>query len=126
MEYLPARDAERVSVGNADDLVKSGSSKWLVGSFIDDVDSLRRSHGVEVKWGRHEKGEARRRASACPSSTSLAILVSGSFAFHFPGCPEDVVLGTEGDYVLYGPGVRHTWEALSDSLILTIRWPAGP
>jgi hypothetical protein len=111
-----------VQVGNADEIVRSDQNMWLIGSFVKDDTFLRHSDSVEVKWGRHPKGETRDGVSACSPGTSLAILISGSFLFKFPDGFDNVVLDAQGDYVVYGSDVAHTWEALDDSLILTIRW----
>ena len=35
-------------------------------------------------------------------------------------------LDTPGDYVVWGPGIDHTWIAEADSTMLTIRWPSSP
>lgn len=34
------------------------------------------------------------------------------------------VLAEEGDYVMWGPGIDHTWHADAGSVVLTIRWPS--
>jgi quercetin dioxygenase-like cupin family protein len=57
-------------------------------------------------------------------TTSLAILVQGKFQYRFPEA--EIVLARQGDNVLWPPGVFHTWAAVQDSVILTIRWPSKP
>jgi quercetin dioxygenase-like cupin family protein len=39
---------------------------------------------------------------------------------------ESVLLEREGDYVMWGAGVDHTWRAEEDSIVITIRWPSLP
>jgi hypothetical protein len=33
-------------------------------------------------------------------------------------------LENPGDYIVWGPGVEHTWQAEADSTMLAIRWPS--
>ena len=56
--------------------------------------------------------------------TTLIMLVSGEFRI-------DLTAGTStlrrsGDYVMWGPGIDHSWTALADSTVLTVRWPSAP
>jgi quercetin dioxygenase-like cupin family protein len=37
-----------------------------------------------------------------------------------------VVLTRPGDYVLWGPGVDHSWLAEQESVVVTVRWPSLP
>jgi quercetin dioxygenase-like cupin family protein len=34
-------------------------------------------------------------------------------------------LENPGDYIVWGPGIEHTWQAEEDSTMLTIRWPSS-
>jgi quercetin dioxygenase-like cupin family protein len=36
-----------------------------------------------------------------------------------------VTLEKQGDYAVWGPGIDHSWEALSESIVLTVRWPSA-
>ena len=47
-------------------------------------------------------------------------LISGHFVQKL--ADREVDLAMPGDYVMWGPGVVHAWEALEDSTMLTIRW----
>jgi hypothetical protein len=38
----------------------------------------------------------------------------------------DAALAEPGDYVLWGRGVDHSWEAEQDSVVLIVRWPSVP
>ncbi|WP_410644251.1 signal peptidase I [Amycolatopsis sp. lyj-346] len=118
-------DGERISTGNADFFIDSPVRGWFVGSFLECAAGLRKTRKVEVKWSSHSSGDRRVQLSPGSGSTSLAILVSGKFSFEFPGEePDKIVLTRQGDYVVYGPSVAHNWEALEDSVVITVRWPS--
>ena len=44
--------------------------------------------------------------------------------FHIDGTPHVVTLQKEGDYVVFGPDVVHSWEALDDTVVLSVRFPS--
>jgi quercetin dioxygenase-like cupin family protein len=113
---------DSVYVGNAgtDAALDKG---WLLGHFKD-VGDPRHSEAVEVKWGVHARGERRARWVEGERRTALQVLVSGRFRVEFPG--RDVVLARRGDYVVWGPGVDHSWVAEEESVVLTVRWPSVP
>jgi hypothetical protein len=52
------------------------------------------------------------------------LLVRGSFVLVFPD--REVALRREGDFVMFGPGVAHSYRCLEESLVLTVRWPSVP
>jgi hypothetical protein len=92
---------------------------------------LRETVEVEVKWGVHQAGE-RRPAGWAPAGdcTSLSVLIRGQFTllFRHPAEPLQtaaVTLQREGDYAIWRAGLEHDWQALEDSVILTVRWPAA-
>ena len=93
---------------------------WLLGHFI--PDGPRHSEAVEVKWGIHPAGEARAGWATDETRTTLVMLMRGRFEVELS--TGKVVLGRQGDYVVWGPGVDHTWSAVADSVVLTIRWPS--
>ncbi|MEC4815087.1 MAG: signal peptidase I [Scytonema sp. PMC 1069.18] len=97
---------------------------WFIGHFINPMDSPRSTSDVEVKWTVHKAGEMREEWAMNAEATTLCILIQGRFRLQFPD--EEVILSTEGDYVLWCPKVPHCWAAESDSTILTIRWPSKP
>lgn len=108
--------------GNAS---QDGSSNrgWFIGSFIGD--ELRGTDDVELKWGDHARGERRASWAEGDARTSVTVLVSGRFRIELTD--DSVVLERPGDYLIWGPGAGHTWEAEEDSVVLTVRWPsAGP
>lgn len=55
---------------------------------------------------------------------ALLVLISGRFRMEFPG--RSVLLEEQGDYVVWGQGVDHSWTAEDDSVVLTLRWPSVP
>lgn len=92
---------------------------WFIGPFID-VSALHSAAGVEVKWGVHDAGEIRG-AWGHSDWVTLSVLVSGRFRLQFE--TEEHVLSEPGEYVLWSPGVIHTWVAESACVVLTVRWP---
>ena len=109
-----------VYVGNAgkDATVNRG---WLLGHFMEQ-DDPRRSDAVEVKWGVHPRGEQRAQWVQGEVRTALLVLVTGRFRMEFPG--RSVLLEQQGDYVVWGQGVDHSWFAEDDSVVMTLRWPS--
>jgi len=77
-----------------------------------------------LKWGEHPCGEERTVASASEFERTVTLLLSGEFQVDFPELRKRAILNSPGDYVVFGPGVMHTWKVLSDCRVLTIRWPS--
>jgi hypothetical protein len=96
---------------------------WLLGHFKD-TDDPRHSEALEIKWGVHPPGERRAQWVRGEERTALLVLISGRFRMEFPG--RDVLLTRQGDYVVWGKGVDHSWEAEEASVVLTVRWPSVP
>ncbi|MBW8794243.1 MAG: signal peptidase I [Streptomyces sp.] len=96
---------------------------WLLGHFKEH-DDPRHSDAVEVKWGVHPRGEQRTQWVEGEVRTALLVLVTGRFRMEFPG--RSVLLEEQGDYVVWGRGVDHSWVAEDDSVVLTVRWPSVP
>lgn len=95
---------------------------WVMGHFLTPTDDPRSTPLLEVKWGVHKAGESRQQWAMNVEATTLSILIKGQFCLQFP--EQQVILCHEGDYVLWLPGVPHTWSAEEDSTILTVRWPS--
>lgn len=115
-------DEHDILVGNAA-LDGAGATRgWFVGHFISPPESLHCTEVVEVKWGIHPLGDARPEMAPGASTTTLSVLVSGSFRVLF--LDREVVLSAAGDYVLFPPGVPHGWIADADSVVMTVRWPS--
>lgn len=108
----------KIHSGNAceDGPVRNG---WLVGHFMPDLD-LRKSDDVEIKWGQHAAGETREEWVIDERRMTFLALISGKFTIIFPD--EERTLEAQGDYLMWGPGVDHTWHAEEDSVMLTVRW----
>ena len=99
---------------------------WFVGQFVPAELGLRRQTDVELKWGIHPDGEKRGQPWSHGAGTTIALLVEGGLrvTFHIDGAQEDVMLGAKGDYVIFGPDVVHSWEAVGDAVVLTVRFPS--
>jgi hypothetical protein len=110
------------SRGNANE-DGQGTHGWLLGQFIDPSRGVRHSTDVEVKWGIHLSGDRRAEWTADDQRTTLVILIEGNFVVHLT--EGSAPLSRQGDYVMWGPGIDHSWAALSDSIVLTVRWPSA-
>ncbi|MFE1046708.1 signal peptidase I [Streptomyces olivaceus] len=109
-----------VYAGNAGEDSATGRG-WLLGHFREEGDP-RHSDAVEVKWGVHPRGERRAQWVEGEVRTALLVLVSGRFRVEFPR--RSVLLERQGDYVVWGRGVDHSWFAEDDSVVMTLRWPS--
>ena len=96
---------------------------WILGHFIDQAAGVRSSKDVEVKWGIHPVGDKRSEWTADDRRTTLVVLVEGNFRVDLTA--GSVALEKQGDYAVWGPGIDHSWEALSESIVLTVRWPSA-
>jgi mannose-6-phosphate isomerase-like protein (cupin superfamily) len=113
---------ENVYVGNAT-VDAAGDRGWLLGHFKP-VDDVRHSDDVEIKWGVHRPGDERAEWVTEEKRTALLILISGRFRVEVPG--RSVLLAEQGDYVVWGHGVDHSWYAEEESVVVTVRWPSIP
>jgi hypothetical protein len=109
--------------GNAAEASKD-TRGWFLGHFMPGADNPMRTQDLELKWFVHYKGETRHEWSPPSSVSTLNILIRGHFVLRFPDL--EVPLKQEGDYVLFGPGVAHSFRCEEESLVLTIRWPSNP
>lgn len=101
----------------------AGDRGWLLGHFKP-VGDIRHSDDVEIKWGVHPRGDRRARWATEEKRTALLVLISGRFHVLLPD--RDVVLTEQGDYVVWGHGVDHSWYAEEESVVMTVRWPSIP
>jgi quercetin dioxygenase-like cupin family protein len=98
---------------------------WLVGHFIDPSHgTVRKTTNLEVKWGIHPAGQQRPEWTAGEDRSTLIILVSGKFRVDLS--VSSVTLARQGDYLTWGPGIEHSWQAEDDSIVITVRWPSMP
>ena len=77
---------------------------------------------VKTDDARATEGDARPDWNPDETATTLCLLVSGRFNIHFDS--RLVTLARPGDYAVWGPGIKHRWQALDDSIVLTVRWPS--
>jgi glyoxylate utilization-related uncharacterized protein len=109
--------------GNAnDDGAKNRG--WLLGHFMDPSEGVRSTKDVEVKWGVHPAGDKRAEWTSDDQRTTLLLLVEGNFRIELT--EGSVTMRRQGDYVMWGPGIDHSWEAIADSVVITVRWPSSP
>lgn len=97
---------------------------WLVGRFIEPADDVRSTGDVEVKGGVHPAGDKRPNWTTGDQRTTLLLLVKGKFRVDLT--EGSSVLSEQGDYAMWRSGIDHSWEALTDSVIVTVRWPSTP
>lgn len=97
---------------------------WLLGYFKA-PGQLRHSTDVEVKWGVHPPGDRRAAWATGEVRTALLVLIRGSFDIELRD--RTVLLREPGDYVVWGPGEDHSWQAGGvETVVLTVRWPSLP
>ena len=109
-------------VGQIEDWCKANNIPLDSGRF-----GLRNTSGIEIKWGIYRKDEARKAWAPRSDKTAMSILIRGDFTFEFREADDnakcrEVRLTNQGDYVIWGEDVEHTWKMEEDSEILTIRW----
>ena len=111
--------------GNAEADNVRGSG-WFVGQFVPAEFGPRRQTDVELKWGIHPDGDKRSSPWANRNATTISVLIEGSLkvTFHIEGTEQGVTLRTKGDYVVFGPDVVHSWEAVGDTIVLSVRFPS--
>jgi len=116
-------DPYRFCTGNA---VEEGRHGWFIGQFISADEGLKHQNALELKWGRHLKGERRRGLAEYKVATTICILISGIIRIRAILDEEtnEVTLRTPGDYVIFGPQVPHDWEAEEDCIVLSVRFPS--
>jgi quercetin dioxygenase-like cupin family protein len=96
---------------------------WILGHFIDPAEGVRSSKDVEIKWGIHPAGDKRAEWTTDDQRTTLVFRVSGKFRIDLT--EGSFTLEREGDYLVWGPGIDHSWEAVTDAVIVTVRWPSS-
>ena len=100
---------------------------WFVGQFIPPEIGLRHQTDVELKWAIHPDGDQRTNgAESNRNATTISILIRGTLrtTFEVGGTSHVVTLAEQGDYVIFGPEIVHSWEALGDTLVLSVRFPS--
>jgi D-lyxose ketol-isomerase len=98
---------------------------WMVGHFIDPSHGeVRKTENLEIKWGIHPADEQRVAWTEGEDRSTLVILVSGKFRVDLS--VKSVTLERQGDYLTWGPGIEHSWQAEENSVVITVRWPSIP
>ena len=100
----------------------AGTRGWLVGHFVHPSQGVRSTEAVEVKWAHHQAGDTRSEWTKGDQRTALVILVSGEFRVDVTGGSK--TMNRQGDYIIWGPGIDHSWAAIADSIVVTVRWPS--
>ena len=112
--------------GNA---VIDGVRGWFVGQFVASGHGLRRRDDVELKWQRHPRSETRAGSwVAYRTATTIPILIEGEILIRIrvDDTIDEVRLRRAGDYVILPPRIAHSWEAITDCVVLTVRTPSVP
>jgi hypothetical protein len=74
--------------------------------------------------GQAPLGDTRAEWTTEERRTTMLILVDGLFRVDLTEC--SAILAVQGDYLMWGPGIDHSWEALAPSIVVAIRWPSQP
>ena len=109
--------------GNAREASKD-TRGWFLGHFMEGEENALRTKDLELKWYTHAKGETRHEWAPGNPVRTLNILIRGHFVLLFPN--QEVALEKEGDFVIFGPGIPHSYRCVEESLVLTVRWPSAP
>jgi hypothetical protein len=109
--------------GNVNDASKA-TRGWFLGHFMPGETNPLRTSDLEVKWYTHAAGEIRPAWAPGNPVRTLNILIRGHFVLLFPD--QEVALEKEGDFVLFGPGMPHSYRSEQESVVLTVRWPSAP
>lgn len=101
-------------------------SGWFIGQFVPAELGLRHQTDVEIKWGYHPGGDTRPQAWASGHATTISVLVRGCLkvTFQTSDGPQLVTMEKEGDYVIYPPETVHSWEAIGETIVLSVRFPS--
>jgi len=92
--------------GNVNDVSK-GTRGWFVGHFMPGEGNPLKIEEVEMKWFTHPKGDTRAQWAPGNPVRTLNVLIRGHFVLLFPD--REVSLKKEGDFVLFGPDMPHSY-----------------
>lgn len=100
---------------------------WLVGHFKN-PDDLRYDDDVEIKVSRHPAGETRDGWAVGEVRRTFVMVIAGRWELEFAeeagDRQETVTLDGPGAYAMWGQDVAHRWRALTDAMVITVRWPS--
>jgi len=97
---------------------------WFLGHFMDPAEGIRSTNDIELKWSFHPVGDQRATWSPADPRSTVVLLVQGRFRVDLPDT--SATLHRQGDYIVWGPGHEHSWQAEEDSTVITVRWPSSP
>jgi hypothetical protein len=102
------------------------NSGWFLGQFVPAEQGPRHQNAVELKWGVHPDGHKRSRPGANGNATTVSILIQGTLKveLHVGSAPQPVTLREQGDYLIFGADVVHSWEAVGHTIVLSVRFPS--
>src|SRR4051794_29495641 len=101
-------------------------SGWFLGQFVPAEQGPRHQNDVELKWGIHPDGHKRSQPAANGNATTVSVLIQGTLKLelHVDATPQLVTLKEQGDYLIFGPDVVHSWEAVGHTIVLSVRFPS--
>lgn len=115
---------EKIVTGNFEELAPEHRG-WVWGHFMD-PNTVMHSNVFEIKWAKHKKGETKEMIGTNQVAKTLQILIYGKFKLIFTEENREVISEKIGDFVYFEPNNSRTWEALEDSLLISIHWPSIP
>ena len=115
---------QKIIQGNLDELEPKHKG-WFMGYFMDDG-SCFKTKDFEIKWGEHKAGEEKPKVGTQKIAKTLTIIIEGKFKVNFPKENKKIILTKKGDYLFYDAGVAHSWRAIENTTIISIRWPSIP
>ena len=131
-DMLTSRSKTTVLHGNAIRDV-SEYNGWLIGNTPQHQGlGLRYHDNVWLKYGLHDPGETCKNPYEKSNKINISILRSGGPFVHSFKCADGQInlpkakLSEIGDYVIYGTDVTHTWTAVNESTVLTVKFPPNP
>jgi hypothetical protein len=98
----------------------AGRRGWFIGPFLDPNAGIRATSELEIKWAQPRANDRRSEVVVNEQRITVVILVNGKFQIELNG--RSFVLSARGDYAMWGRGIDHSWEALQDSTLITVRW----
>jgi hypothetical protein len=90
-----------------------GHRDWIIGHFIDPAEGIGSSQDVEIKWGIHPAGDKRSAWTSGDQRTTAVFHISGTFRVDLT--EGNFTLQRKGDCLTWGPGIDHSWEAITDA-----------
>jgi len=115
---------KKIKTGNIEELLPEEKKGWAIGY---NVAEPFKTDLFGLKWAVYKKGEKKDQLVA-PEGKTVTFLISGKFKNTFfddkGNIIQECVMENQGDYIYYDKNIMHTWEALEDSIIFALRWPA--